>query len=967
MADLKINIPPRFKNKLNGTDWEIIVGTTVINAEPFLQGEPKFFPEYTIHGIDHINHVLKIADNLIPKAILDDENLYSAGDVGVLICAIIIHDLGMFIDISKFTSVLTDKRILVDGFQSDKPYSFLWNDYCQKAKRKTEYEWLNLIGKPHQKLPSVSDYGEWTERDRMIIGEFLRWYHPRLAHEIALYGFMGSEILSAKLKQRQKNLIGVIARSHGMDIRSYEIESFIQSQFGSSDYIDNCPIYYIMALLRLSDFLDTVVERAPLALSNVHAFLSPTSRKEWILNQNFKFEAFGWRNAQETRTLDMPATPKNTTEFVSAEKLLINIQREFDSSVAVVEELYRGKYEFTVGRVTSNILKTKSRIEFAEKFSLYDTRLSASSDILPLLVGPLYSNCPTFGVRELIQNAVDACNERLALDKKYKGYIEITIDTKNGLFTITDNGIGMNEDIVRNYFLCAGSSYRNSENWSDKYIDTKGKTTITRSGRFGIGALAIFLIGYQATILTRHYDDCFGLNFSYTLDAEKSIDVTRDSTIERGTKIIINMSDYANHYFSNDENANEWNHWYCLEQPAVHITLNNDVVTNQHLLPSKYNNEEGWFNFRSKIYNRFYWSYRCVNPTTEMHLTKELICNGFPIDRVEFPYHSNKDQWNNTHWSIVRGYGFDMHLPLISIVDNDCKLKLDLSRRRIESFPLEDNFIRELYKYLLAELLCGTYFTQKDYPRGCTVWESEHGYIPIAHSEKGYTILARSFILNTGGNIWCYIGERNTFDVKIPLGYMLASDFHSSTDSIHYNTDISITGKTFINGDLLVDRSYFTKCCGGVVMKSASNKSVPEILSLMPIFAPAAEILISATNKAGNGLVSLEDIYKQESFKDIYLSKSDYINTDELDIELMLDLACKLNDYNSMFLQYMPTPINDGEKNLMLEILQKYIPSDRNGGWIPYDFEERKALYPEAFRELEHYIKSILESKSFCL
>jgi len=40
------------------------------------------------------------------------------------------------------------------------------------------------------------------------------------------------------------------------------------------------------------------------------------------------------------------------------------------------------------------------------------------------------------------------------------------------------------------------------------------------------------------------------------------------------------------------------------------------------------------------------------------------------------------------------------------------------------------------------------------------------------------------------------------------------------------------------------------------------------------------------------------------------------------------------------------------EDNVMLEVLQEYLPT---GGWIPYDLEERKAMFPKAFSELARF------------
>ena len=80
-------------------------------------------------------------------------------------------------------------------------------------------------------------------------------------------------------------------------------------------------------------------------------------------------------------------------------------------------------------------------------------------------------------------------------------------------------------------------------------------------------------------------------------------------------------------------------------------------------------------------------------------------------------------------------------------------------------------------------------------------------------------------------------------------------------------------------------------------------------------------------------------------------------------MKTMSTLASYLDEENPMLIDYIPTPIKAGENNLMLKMLQKYIPADRNGGWVPYDINERKRLYPEAFEELSGYIKSLKNVK----
>jgi hypothetical protein len=60
-------------------------------------------------------------------------------------------------------------------------------------------------------------------RDRVLIGEFIRRHHARLAHEIALVGVpgpTGNAIQLNALPPDLADLAGLIARSHGLGCES---------------------------------------------------------------------------------------------------------------------------------------------------------------------------------------------------------------------------------------------------------------------------------------------------------------------------------------------------------------------------------------------------------------------------------------------------------------------------------------------------------------------------------------------------------------------------------------------------------------------------------------------------------------------------------------------------------------------------------------------------------------------------
>ena len=147
---------------------------------------------------------------------------------------------------------------------------------------------------------------------------------------------------------------------------------------------------------------------------------------------------------------------------------------------------YYQEYYLQIFRV-SKIIFDKENI--AKNFIQGEVKFRASFKIIQELIGPLYLNKESYGMRELIQNAVDAC-----LNNK-NGTIDISYyNEEKPYIIIKDNGIGMSEDIICNKFLTIGESTK------------KGDASI---GKFGIGVLAAFLLADKMKFKTCHDNETF--------------------------------------------------------------------------------------------------------------------------------------------------------------------------------------------------------------------------------------------------------------------------------------------------------------------------------------------------------------------------------------------------------------------------------------------------------------------------
>lgn len=122
-----------------------------------------------------------------------------------------------------------------------------------------------------------------------------------------------------------------------------------------------------------------------------------------------------------------------------------------------------------------------------------------SSDLIPfqfeaqrvvqLLARQIYQS-PLALLRENTQNAFDAVRQRLHKDPNFEPLIEIELTTDK--ITISDNGIGMTPDELRQHYWTAGSSSKNN-------AEARAAGVV---GTFGIGAMANFGIADRLVVET---------------------------------------------------------------------------------------------------------------------------------------------------------------------------------------------------------------------------------------------------------------------------------------------------------------------------------------------------------------------------------------------------------------------------------------------------------------------------------
>ena len=324
---------------------------------------------------------------------------------------------------------------------------------------------------------------------------------------------------------------------------------------------------FLMAVLRVADYLQIQKGRAPEARLRVQSLRSPVSRREW--HRHALDAQVTWEH-EDPETIHVIVDPPDVESYLGIHSHLTGLQRELDHSWAVLGEVYRDQpLLLTKRRVRSRILDPDFRpsanyIPRRGSFGVSDAR------ILNLLVKPLYGANLSFGVRELVQNAVDAVRERRHLDRGAEDRLAegagvlVTLENERAELCVADVGIGMTVDTVLNYFLKAGASFRESATWRQSFLSAQGNSTVLRSGRFGIGALSAFLLGDRIKVSSRHMREENGIEFEAGIDTDP-IELKRCNR-PVGTTVTVSLTPAALQFLKED--TGNWD-WYLLPQPVV--------------------------------------------------------------------------------------------------------------------------------------------------------------------------------------------------------------------------------------------------------------------------------------------------------------------------------------------------------------------------------------------------------------
>ncbi len=159
--------------------------------------------------------------------------------------------------------------------------------------------------------------------------------------------------------------------------------------------------------------------------------------------------------------------------------------------------------------------------------------------LLRMLGENIYAE-PDVAIREMIQNAHDACIIRGTEDRSYQNpLIHVSFDKKAQTIVIADNGMGMTEDELHKNLSTIGESFTRIQREQLREKDAHEAALLI--GQFGIGMLSAFSISRQVEIITRSSQGEGGFRWVCAGDIHYSVEA--NTKPDPGTSVILHLLD----------------------------------------------------------------------------------------------------------------------------------------------------------------------------------------------------------------------------------------------------------------------------------------------------------------------------------------------------------------------------------------------------------------------------------------
>ncbi len=189
------------------------------------------------------------------------------------------------------------------------------------------------------------------------------------------------------------------------------------------------------------------------------------------------------------------------------------------------------------------------------------------NQLLHLIIHSLYSH-PEIFIRELVSNSSDALDKLNYLtlsEEPYKSLafdprIDLVLDDANHVLTVSDTGIGMNEeDLIANLGTIARSGTKNFLS----NLSGEAKRDSNLIGQFGVGFYSAFMVSDHVEVISRKAGE--DKAWRWTSDGKSGFEIEPAERESQGTTVTLHLNEAGKEY------ANSWKLREIIKKYSNHI------------------------------------------------------------------------------------------------------------------------------------------------------------------------------------------------------------------------------------------------------------------------------------------------------------------------------------------------------------------------------------------------------------
>ena len=381
-----------------------------------------------------------------------------------------------------------------------------------------------------------------------------------------------------------------------------------------------------------------------------------------------------------------------------------------------------------------------------------------TENIFPVIKKWLYSEKDIF-LREIVSNATDAVTKHKRLcalgeasadDAPYR--IDVTLDREAKTITVEDNGIGMSEEELQKYICSIALS--GAVDFLQKYESESEGTKGGIIGHFGLGFYSAFMVSDKVEIHTRSHTGTPAVH--WVCDAEGEYEIEAGERAERGTEVILHVSNEENAYL-NPIKLREMLEKYCAFMP---VEIYFDDSSEQKEAPAPINDvtplwQKPISDCTDEEYTEFYHKVfpDMRDPLFHIHLNADYPLNFKGIlyfPRVNPRFESAEGQVKLYYNQVFVADNVSEVIPEYLLMLRgvlDCpELPLNVSRSYLQTNSYVSKLSAHIVKKVADKLssLCNT--DREQYEK---VWEDIKTFVEFAsmHDEKFYDRVKNAILL----------------------------------------------------------------------------------------------------------------------------------------------------------------------------------------------------------------------------